>query len=241
MPSGGPAHRLPTISCFFGYPGRSEQTSWEKSHEALRLIGLTSNTESSLFFTSPSVPSHRKNQPSIVKRSILDFRQTTHYHAYPHLAVKTRPKELESVRWSILAATGHPKCAAALVKILLHMVGIITDDASIANDNTQVGEMQHDVEIVKELVRRQTHKGRELRRFGPYEHPRFLPRSSLDPGWWHWRRVFWNAMERRYGAHQCSGTPCPSGSSPMEVASAGKLAFQRLAHFIFICCFGSSI
>ena len=34
--------------------------------------------------------------------------------------------------------------------------------------------MRHDVEIVKELVRRQTHKGRELRRFGPYEHPGFL-------------------------------------------------------------------
>ena len=45
----------------------------------------------------------------------------------PTSAVKTRPKELESVRWSISAATGHPKCAAALVKNLLHMVGIITD------------------------------------------------------------------------------------------------------------------
>ena len=70
------------------------------------------------------------------------------------------------------------------------MVGIITDGASIVNDNTQPGEMRHDIDIVKELVRRQTHKGREIRRFGPYEHPGFLPRSSLDPGWWHWRRVF---------------------------------------------------
>ena len=52
---------------------------------------------------------------------------------------------------------------------------------------------------------------------------------------------FWNAIERRYGTHQCSGTPCPSGSSPMEVARAGKRAFQRLAHFRFICCFGCSI
>ena len=175
---------------FFGYPGRSEQTSWEKLHEALRLIGSTSSTESSLLFTSPSIPSHRRNQPSIVKRSILDFRLTTHYHAYPHHAVKTRPKELEAVRWKILAAAGHPKCAAFLVKNLLHMVGIITDGASITNDNTQPGQMRHDIEIVKELVRRQTHKGREIRRFGPYEHPGFLPRSSLDPGWWHWRRVF---------------------------------------------------
>ena len=34
----------------------------------------------------------------------------------PTSAVKTRPKELESMRWSILASTGHPKHAAALVK-----------------------------------------------------------------------------------------------------------------------------
>ena len=70
---------------FLEYPGRSEQTSWEKSHEALRVIGSTSNMESSLLFTPPSIPNHRKNQPSIVKRSILDFRLTTHYHDYPHL------------------------------------------------------------------------------------------------------------------------------------------------------------
>ena len=118
-----------------------------------------------------------------------------------------------------------------MVKHLLHMVGISTNGASIANDNTQLGVMRHDIEIAKELVQRQTHKGRELRRFGPYEHPGFLQRSSVDPGWWHWRRNFWNAMERRYGAHQCSGTPCPFGSSPME----------GLAHFRFICCFGGSI
>ena len=70
---------------FFGYPGRSEETSWEKSHEAWRLIRSTSNTESSLFFTSPGIPNRTKNQPSIIMRSILDFRLTTHYHVYPHL------------------------------------------------------------------------------------------------------------------------------------------------------------
>ena len=70
---------------FFGCPGRSEQTSWEKLQEALRLIGSTSSTESSLHFTHPSVPSHRKNQPSIVKRPILGSRLTKRYHAYPHL------------------------------------------------------------------------------------------------------------------------------------------------------------
>ena len=86
--------------------------------------------------------------------------------------------------------TGHPKCAAALVKNLLHMTGIITDDTSIAINDTQPDEMRHDIDIVKELVRRQTHKSREIRRFGPYEHLGFLPRSSIDPGWWHWRRVF---------------------------------------------------
>ena len=70
---------------FFGNPGRSEQTIWAKSHEAWRLIGSTSNTESALLFTSPSIPNRRKNQPSIVLRSILDISVTTHCHAYPHL------------------------------------------------------------------------------------------------------------------------------------------------------------
>ena len=89
-----------------------------------------------------------------------------------------------------LASTRHPKCAAALVKNWLQMIGIITEDAHITNDDTQADEKHHGIDMVKELVRRQTHKGREVRRFGPYEHPGFLPRSSIDPGWWHWRRVF---------------------------------------------------
>ena len=108
----------------------------------------------------------------------------------PTSAVKTRPKELESMRWSILASTGHPKHAAALVKSWLVKVGIITEDTEFTNENSQVDKKEHGVDMVKELVRRQTHKGREVRRFGPYEHPGFLPRSSIDPRWWHWRRVF---------------------------------------------------
>ena len=45
----------------------------------------------------------------------------------PTSAVKTRSKELESTRWSILASTGHPKYAAALVNSWLVKIGIITD------------------------------------------------------------------------------------------------------------------
>ena len=130
--------------------------------------------------------SKSQKEPALNRKEVnLGFPSDYTLSCLPTSAVKTRPKELESVRWSILAATGHPKCAAALVNNLLHMVGIITDGTSIAP-----GEMRHGIDIVKELVRRQTHKGREIRRFGPYEHPGFLPRSSLDPGWWHWRRLF---------------------------------------------------
>ena len=144
-------------------------------------------------FTPFHTPKRSKSQkePAVNRKEVnVGFPSDYTLPCLPTSAVKTRPKELESVRWSISAATGHPKCAAALVTNLLHMVGIITDGASIAKDNTQPGEMRHDIDIVKELVWRQTHKGREIRRFGPYEHPGFLPRSSLDPGWWHWRRVF---------------------------------------------------
>ena len=155
----------------------------------------------------------------------------------PTSAVKARPKELESMRWSILASRGHPKCAAALVKNWLQKIGIITEDAHITNAD----EKQHGIDMVKELVRRQTHKGREVRTFGPYEHPGFLPRSSIDPGWWHWPPGLWSALERRYRTHQRSGNPRPDGSGPMEVASPSKRTFQRLAHFRFLCGFGSSI
>ena len=51
----------------------------------------------------------------------------------------------------------------------------------------------------------------------------------------------WSALERRYRTHQRSGTPRPDGSGPMEVASPSKRTFQRLAHFRFLCGFGSSI
>ena len=95
------------------------------------------------------VPKHSKSQkePAINRKELnLGFPSDYSLPCLPTSAVKARPKELESVRWSILAATGHPKCAAALVKKnLLHMVGIITNGASIANDNTQLGVMRHDI------------------------------------------------------------------------------------------------
>ena len=69
---------------FFGYPGKSERTSWEKLHEALRLIGLTSWTEGSLHFTTLGDPTRKKNQPSFVKKSISGSWLITRCHAYPH-------------------------------------------------------------------------------------------------------------------------------------------------------------
>ena len=83
-------------------------------------------------FTPYHVPKHSKSQkePAINRNEVnLGFPSEYTLPCLPTSAVKTRPKELESVRWSILAATGHPKCAAALVKNLLHMVDIITNDA----------------------------------------------------------------------------------------------------------------
>ena len=55
----------------------------------------------------------------------------------PTCAVKTRPKELESMRWSLLASTGHPLHAAALVKSWLIKVGIITEDTKFTMENSQ--------------------------------------------------------------------------------------------------------
>ena len=106
---------------------------------------------------NPRRSKSQKQRPIIPKEVNFGFPPDYTLPCQPTSAVKARPKELESVRWSILATTGHPKCAAALVKNLLHMIGIITDDTSIANNDTQPDEMRHDIDIVKELVRSQTH------------------------------------------------------------------------------------
>ena len=102
--------------------------------------------------------------PTITRKELsLGFPSDYTLPCLPTSAVKARPKELESMRWSILASTGHPKCAATLVENWLQKIGIITEDAHITNDDTQADEKQHGIDMVKELVRRQTHKGREVR------------------------------------------------------------------------------
>ena len=62
------------------------------------------------------------------------------------------------MRWSILASTGHPKHAAALVKSWLVKVGFITEETEFTNESSQVDEKEHGVDMVKELVRHQEEK-----------------------------------------------------------------------------------
>ena len=114
---------------------------------AFRWTGTSSAHDQLFFGVSWRV---RANELGEITRGVEIDWIDVHYHAYPHLLSRHGQKSWsQSVRWSILAATGHPKCAAVLVKNLLHMVGIITNGASIANDNTQLGVMRHDIEMVK--------------------------------------------------------------------------------------------
>ena len=50
------------------------------------------------------------------------------------------------------------------------------------------------------LLERQSHRGREIRRCGVFEHHGMMPRASIDPKWWNWRKVF-SAPWRIYCEH----------------------------------------
>ena len=77
--------------------------------------------------------------PTITRKELsLGFPSVYTLPCLPTSAFKTRPKELESMRWSFLASTGHPKHAAALVKSWLVKVGIITEDTEFTNENSKV-------------------------------------------------------------------------------------------------------
>ena len=63
---------------------------------------------------------------------------------------------------------------------------------SLVNGFSQASEeiiVNPGVDIIREILRRQSHTGREVRRLGFLEHPSALPRSTLRLGCWKWRKV----------------------------------------------------
>ena len=105
------------------------------------------------------------------------------------------------------------------------------------------------IDIIKEIFRRQKPARREMRFLGPFEHPGALPRCSLRPAWWKWRKVFgsvWkhlgehiNVWELRAGINgvlwrlrsasniHSKGSPCSGFNG--DLGSFGKRAFRIAA------------
>ncbi|CAK0801859.1 unnamed protein product [Prorocentrum cordatum] len=113
----------------------------------------------------------------------------------PALRTAAGHAEREDARLGLLGNALHTGVAAFLLARLFEASGIPSKDPA-ANFLVIGEERPHPqvdnpgVEMVRELVRRQAHTGRELRRHGPMDHPGLLPRQTLQESWWKWRRVF---------------------------------------------------
>ena len=110
-------------------------------------------------------------------------------------ALKDRPGELRALRADLLAGAGNAVAASCLLKDLLAQRLAIKSAASDLCKKMAAVTCEYEVaaagiELVRELARRQTHRGREIRRPGPEEHPGLLPRATIDPQWWRWRKIF---------------------------------------------------
>ena len=108
-------------------------------------------------------------------------------------AEKTSPEAWIKARKELLAGAGNANLAAHLVRMLFQTHGVLRTEEVKAGVGEQGGESQLEaagVGIVRELARRQIHRGREIRRPGRDEHPSMMPRKSVDPEWWRWRKVF---------------------------------------------------
>ena len=109
------------------------------------------------------------------------------------------------LRLALLKDAGSARGEAFLLSFLLTDVeilkesdpgtGIKDEKIGTKHDQQQPGMADETLDqsgmgLVRELIRRQTHRGRELRRLGEWEHPGLFPRESVNPTWWHWRNVF---------------------------------------------------
>lgn len=118
---------------------------------------------------------------------------------------KDNPRQLEDLRLSMLGNSFQTGVVAYLAGWLLHEHGFIDWEptAGLLDVGRRAGPAEGanpGKELIEVLLERQMHRGRELRRLGAYENPAALPRSTLHPEWWRWRRVF-GAPWREKGEH----------------------------------------
>ena len=117
----------------------------------------------------------------------------------PAMSTSAKIWELENARLRLLGS-------AAYTKLLAHVFAVLFRGLQVPAAHQPVLELfnlfslkaskistKPGIDVIRETIRRQKHAGREVWRLGPLEHPDTLPRSSLRPAWWKWRKVYGSA------------------------------------------------
>ena len=109
-------------------------------------------------------------------------------------------KKREETRLALVGAALHAGVVGFLLGSLLSVEKLSASAPSCyvhsaTGSGTQHQSTKPGVSLVRELLRKQTHTGREIRRLGPVDHPSLWPRDSLSPQWWRWRKVFASAWQ----------------------------------------------
>ena len=110
-------------------------------------------------------------------------------------AIKDVTAGLDDKRSELLGATAPATVLAFLFSELLVRQEVVSESVGVKLMDFHVRAATQDpakvsTDLVRELLRRQVHYGRELRRVGPFDEPGRLPRAAIQAAWWRWRRVF---------------------------------------------------
>jgi len=132
---------------------------------------------------------------SVERERLMGFPENHTRTAVSTGTAKSSPESLEDLRLSMLGNSMQAGVVAYLVGWLLLAHSLVQKPPSpeLLDVSTRVGTpdmASAGRQLVEELLARQVHRGREVRRLGVCEHPGLLPRATLKPSWWRWRRVF---------------------------------------------------
>ena len=133
--------------------------------------------------------------PSATEReTLLGFRAGHTAVVMTPAQAKGREEEREDRRLCLLGNSIQTGVLAWILGWLLHEQGFLPAPPAptlvdVAGEEEAWGN-EAGVELVRALLDRQTHRGRDIRHWQPLCHPSVLPRDALKSAWWKWRVVF---------------------------------------------------
>ena len=117
------------------------------------------------------------------------------------MSTSAKTWELEHARLRLFGAAVPTGVLAILFSVLFHNLQVPVAHQPVLTLVNHVSlkaggiSVNPGIDIIREIFRRQKHTGREVRRLGPLEHPGALPRSTLRPPWWKWKKVYGSAWK----------------------------------------------